>query len=154
MSRLIKLEKSISSSLLIILTILTLLQVVTRYLFHLPLPWVEEAARYLMIFMVYIASAIAVYKLDHLNIDILNLVLSDSKMCFFNITYQTVIVIFLILFLYTSIQFTFYQIKVGQVSPALQISMGWPLSALIIGGLLMIISALGSIYRKMIVKKG
>lgn len=152
MSRLIRFEENITSVLILVLTILTLLQVIVRYLFKIPLPWVGEVASYLMIWMVYIGSAIAVFKKEHLNIEILDLVLTKRQNYFVGITHQILITLFSIVLVYTSSQFITYQVKIGQVSPAMQISMAWPMSAIVVGAILMTIHGIHSIYVSVTIK--
>ena len=48
---------------------LTFLQVVLRYAFHQPLSWIEEASRYLFVWIVMLGSAIAFRTGQHIRID-------------------------------------------------------------------------------------
>jgi TRAP-type transport system small permease protein len=152
MSKLVRWEESISSGLMIILALLTVLQVVVRYFFQLPFPWVEELARYSMIAMIYIGSAVAVHKKEHLNVELLDMILKEPKKRVVGITHQFLILVFVIFLVYVSTEFILFQIKIGQVSPAMQISMAWPIGAILLGGILMLIHGIYSVYISITVK--
>ena len=154
MKKIVEIEEWTAAMLLIAVSLLTFLQVIMRYFFSFPLPWVEEAARYLMIFMIFIASAAALYRKEHLSIEILDFLLSDNKLKVVSIFHQVIITIFTLILTYVAYQFVVMQIQIGQKSPALQLPMAAPLSAIFIGAFLMAISGLGSIYMIAMAKKG
>lgn len=138
--------EGLSGLLLIIMTILAILQVITRYVFEISFPWLEEVIRYLMVYTVFIGSAIAVYQKSHLNVEIFDQVLKDSKMRYLDMLRQLIIVIFSTIFGIVASQFVLQLIQSGQVTPALQISMSWPMSALLIGSVLMVINGVYVLY--------
>ena len=152
MKTLINVEESVASILMYVLTFLTLLQVVMRS-FSMPFTWAEEASRYLMIYMIFIGSAVALYKKEHLNIEILELILKDKGMRFITLAQQSLVTIFTIVFTIIAFQFILTQIEIGQKSPALQMPMAWPMTAVVVGGLLMVISGIGSIYKNLYIKR-
>lgn len=154
MKKIVKVEEWTAAILLIAVSLLIMMQVVTRYFFSLPMPWVEETARYLMIFMIFIASAASLYKKEHLNIEILDMFLSDKKLKMVSIFQQVVVTLFTVALAIVSYKFALTQIEIGQKSPALQLPMAWPMSAIFIGALLMVISGIGSIYLISTAKKG
>jgi len=154
MKKIIEVEEWTAAVLLIALSLLTMLQVIMRYFFSLPLPWVEEAARYLMIFMIFIASAAALYKKDHLSIEIINFLLPEKKLRFFSIFQQAVVTVFMVVVAYVGYEFLMTQISIGQKSPAMQLPMAGPMSAVLIGALLMVISGIGSILVLFTARKG
>jgi C4-dicarboxylate transporter DctQ subunit len=153
MSKLIKIEEFITSLLIFVIAVLTVLQVLFRYFLEIPFPWIEELTRYLMIYMIYIGAAIGVYKNDHFKIEILNMILNKNQIRLVNITHQLAIMAFVSVFAYVSLQFVISQNNFGQVAPALQISMSWPMGALVIGSLLMLIASIASIYKNIQIKK-
>jgi len=147
MKRLTRLENIALGILLLSMTAFSIIQVVTRYIFKIPLPWIEELTRYLMIWMVFIASALAVNQRAHLKVDIFELILSKKKFCYLNIGVQCLIVLFALFFVVAAFQFLRDQLSAGQVSPAMQVSMAWPLTALLVGGLLMVVQGVYLVYR-------
>lgn len=153
MKKLIDLEETTAAIIMITISLLTVLQIIFRYVISIPFPWLEEITRYLTIFMVYLASAAALYRREHLNVELMDLVLNKNKLRYLGVFHQIMIGVFLGVFIYQTFKFTVNQINVGQVTPALQISFGWPMSAILIGGLLMIISVLGSIVQLLQIRK-
>src|SRR5690625_3666083 len=94
MKKLMKIEENFNSILILSLTLLTILQVLSRYVFMTSLPWVEELARYLMIFMVYIGSAVAVFRHDHFKVELLELFLSKQQLRVVDNIYQVILILF------------------------------------------------------------
>lgn len=63
--------KYLVAVLLIILAILVVLQVTTRFIINIPLSWTEELAKYLMIYIVFLGSGLAFRNNQHIAIDFL-----------------------------------------------------------------------------------
>lgn len=152
MRKLVSFEESLSSILMLILTLLTILQVFVRFFLQIPLPWVEELARYIMIAMIYIGAAVAIHKKEHLNVELLDMILKESKKRVLGITHQLLIIVFLVYLVYVTADYILFQIQIGQVTPALQISMAWPVSAILLGGILMLIHSIYSTYVSLTIK--
>ena len=70
-------EEGLSAILLAAMSIVVLLQIVLKW-FHMPLSWSEEMARYMFIWLIYIASAYAVKKRTHIKVEILSLLLKEK----------------------------------------------------------------------------
>lgn len=131
---------------LLVMTVIALSQVVTRYVLEMSFPWLEEVIRYLMVFTVYVGSAVAVKQKAHLNVEIFDQLLKKSSFRYVDLLRQFVIVVFGVVFGYVSFQVVIQLIASGQITPALQISMAWPMSALFLGSLLMIINGIYLFY--------
>ncbi len=63
--------KYLVSFLLVVLAILVVLQVTTRFVINIPLSWTEELAKYLMIYIVFLGSGLAMRHNQHIAIDFL-----------------------------------------------------------------------------------
>ncbi len=59
--------------------ILTFVAVLTRYVFKIPAPWVEEFARLLLIATAFIAAAAVTQRREHIRVDILQYVIHSEK---------------------------------------------------------------------------
>lgn len=70
--RLSNLFTNVATILLTLFVIATLFGVFSRYVFNSPLVWSEEAARNLNIWSVFLGATVAVYKADHLRVDIID----------------------------------------------------------------------------------
>ena len=132
--------------LMLVLTLLANLQVFSRFLIQLPLPWVEEVIRYIMIYLVLIMSSTAIYLNSHLYVDILDLVIKGRYLQFLTKFRAALVLIFTVSYAYLSFNLIINTIERGQVTPALQISMVWPLLALLLGGILMAMNCINLIF--------
>lgn len=122
--------------LFVAMTITVLVQVFFRYVVQSPLRWTEEAARYLMIWLVLLGSGVAMRNKAHLQVDVLTSALPERPKRFFNTIVSILILTFLIIM-------TFYGFKVSiktvlQTSPAMRLPMSLIYAAFPVGGILMI----------------
>ncbi|MCI8996638.1 MAG: TRAP transporter small permease [Lachnospiraceae bacterium] len=69
----------------------TILQVIFRYLFNHPLLWTEELARYLGIFVILLASSVALKHEQHIGIDVFSSKLPPEKLKLMKMFYALVI---------------------------------------------------------------
>lgn len=63
-------EKALACVLIVALLVAVIVQVVSRYVFSSPIPWTEEAARFLLIWMTLIAAAYVMSERLHVSVDI------------------------------------------------------------------------------------
>ena len=147
MARINKTLIYLSGLLMLALTLLANVQVLFRYLLQLPLPWVEEAIRYLMVYMVFIMGSVAIYTRIHLNMDAVDMFLSKKAAAVIDRVRLAFIFLFCVYYAYLAFRFVKETIALGQVTPALQISMAVPLSALLIGSMLMAVNALSLLWK-------
>ena len=75
--RLLRFEETIGIVLSIFVFGAIALQVITRFVFHAPLFWTEEAARYLFVWMVAMGAAECVRSRSHISMDVFVLMLPD-----------------------------------------------------------------------------
>ena len=138
----------ISGILLLALTIIANIQVVSRFI-SIPMPWVEEAIRYLMIYIVFIMSAVGIVKKSHLNLDVIDILIkSPRKLLFISHTRHTLIFMFCAVYGYYGLKLILNNIKFGQVTPAMQMPMAIPLSAVVIGCILTMITSLYMVFHE------
>lgn len=131
--------KYIVSLIFIILSILVILQVITRFVVDYPLSWTEEISKYLMVYIVFLGSALAMRDHQHIAIDFLPEVLGGkSKHRLTIIVLWISILFFAVLTYYGSILTV---IVAGQASPTLQFSMSLAYAAIPLGSILMLLNA-------------
>ena len=70
-------EEGLSAVLLAAMSVVILLQIILKW-FHMPLSWSEEMARYMFIWLIYIASSYAVKKRSHIKVEILSLLVKEK----------------------------------------------------------------------------
>ncbi|MGM0420997.1 MAG: TRAP transporter small permease [Bacillota bacterium] len=104
-----------------------------RYVLRSPFLWTEELARYLMIWMALIAASISLKEREHVGIRLVIDKVPERPRKIIRFITQ----IFMLLFLYylTREGFTMAGRGASQSSPALGISMFWPLLAVPLAGL-------------------
>ncbi|MEM9423576.1 MAG: TRAP transporter small permease [Spirochaetota bacterium] len=117
----------LSVVLLAILVLVTFLQVVFRFVLNLPLAWSEELSRFTYIFMVGLATSIAIKTRSMIKIEFLELFVKNPKTL--NIIEKSVDLLAMLFTLFVAF-FSIYPLmnafSVGQVSPALR----WPVGFL------------------------
>ena len=115
-----------------IMVIVFVYQVVLRYVFSASNAWSEELARYLFIYDVFIAAAIALRDV------FLNLLKPRAK-CIYTIVVTILGILFLcVLFVYS---ISLCQITAANMTPGLQVSMAVPYACIPLGAFLMILTS-------------
>ena len=128
-----RLEAWFLAALVAIITVVTFLQVFTRYVTENPLIWTEEAARYLFVWITLIGGAAAVRTNGHFGLDILRRFAPPLRTPLGALT-MLVVFVFLGLLFYTGILET--RQAATQLSPGLQVTMHWAFLAIPIGAAL------------------
>ncbi len=121
---------------LLLMSILVSLQVLLRYVFGHALPWAEEAAVYMMVWMAFIGAAVALQRSEHMA---LNLFIDRLPPILKRVTRtisHLLILAFLLLLLFLGLQLAFT--ISGQRSAALGLNMFWPYLILPLGCLFMV----------------
>lgn len=109
---------------LIAMTILAFVGVLTRYVFVVSIPWIDEATRYLMVWMTFLVSALAVGDGSHTSVDVLPAFLRKKTEKFdFGIVIDLLILIGMAFFLYYNILMVRSSINIGNRTPVMQIPM-------------------------------
>lgn len=116
------------------LTLTVVLQVFFRYVLQHSLRWTEEAARYLLIWLVLLGSAVAMRHRAHLQVDILTAALPPKPR---RILESIIGILTLVFLAIMTVQGAYVvTVTISQVSPAMQLPMGLIYAALPIGGAL------------------
>jgi len=80
---------------LILMTLVLLLQVFARYVVQVSIPWTEEIARYLLVFMTFTGAALALREKQHIAITFLLERLPDTPRICLELLFDVVIMLFL-----------------------------------------------------------
>jgi TRAP-type C4-dicarboxylate transport system permease small subunit len=125
---------------ILLMTGLVLIQVVLRYVFRAPLPWVEEASVFLMIWMTFVGAGVAIRQGAHIAMTLLleHLPRRITRPLF--LCSQVVMLAFLLVLIWEG-----WQLVVaaqGQRSPALAIPMAIPYFTMPFGACFMVIQIL------------
>ena len=119
-----------------VLVIVLLAQVMYRYVLHLPLPWTEEVARYLLIWLVTLGAAYAFKTKAHFSLEFVLNRFSKPLRRIVAFSVGLVVSFFLSIFVVTS--FKLIELSSGQTAPITGIPLAVPVSAAPIGGSLML----------------
>lgn len=132
---------------LVVMSVTVMLQVYFRYVAQAPLPWSEELARYLLVFLSFIGGALAYYRGAHVSLDLLSERLSERRRAALE------------LFLAAAVLLLGFTLAVGglefmvrnhqQLSPAMQVRMSFPNAAVPLCGVLLVLFALEGAIRSL-----
>ncbi|MBQ8390138.1 MAG: TRAP transporter small permease [Oscillibacter sp.] len=133
-------QKAILAVSVPVMVFIMMYQVVLRYVFSNSNAWSEELTRYLFIFNVMFASAIAVRRNSHLQIDILINLLKPKVKCIFTIVATVIGIVFLGLLFKYCLDLCVQAAR--NISPGVGISMSVPYAAMPIGIVFMILTSI------------
>lgn len=132
-------EEGLSALLLAAMSIVVMIQIVLKW-FNMPLSWSEEMARYMFIWLIYIASAYAVKKRTHIKVEILSLLLKEKGNFILDVIADLAFLIFATVIAYfgwiATYRIAFVHV---QASPSMHINMGWAYMSFALGCTLMAI---------------
>lgn len=133
-----KLEEIFLVILLIAATVLVFVQVFTRYVMKIPLPWSEEIARYMFLWLTWVGASFATKERKHVNIDVIyqKLPRAGQKTC---IVLSTLIwLAFVCIMVYISVKLTASVASGGQIAVGSGIRMWIPYASIPTGMILML----------------
>jgi TRAP-type C4-dicarboxylate transport system permease small subunit len=136
-SRIICAIERVCIGVLVALVILIWFQVFYRYLFHRGVAWVEEIAKYLMVWMALLGASIVLHENGHVSIDLLKAKVPNQKLV--NILILAVSVVLYVLLTVSGFQYAIFAYK--SISPASGISKMWAYLAIPIGGIFLIVES-------------
>ena len=137
-----KIEKLFLAVTVAIMIIVIIYQVILRYVFSASNAWSEELARYLFIYDVMVAAAIATRRNSHLQVDAFIGILKPRTKAIY-----TVIAILAFLFCYSVV---LCQAAAVNVSAGLKIPMSVPYACMPIGAVLMILTSIEVIMKQLV----
>ena len=128
------------------MTAIIALQVFYRYVLNQPLTWSEEIARYLMIWITFLGSAMAVKYSEHIGV---TFILERFPLRVRNGIGVTLNIAVVVFFAMTAWQGAALTLRVvPQQAPATWISMAWAYSSIPVGCGFMLVHALVNLFRK------
>ncbi|NLL37637.1 MAG: TRAP transporter small permease [Fretibacterium sp.] len=108
---------------LTVVFLVTLGQVIQRYVFQLPMPWATDVIRIFFVYSVFLGMGVGVFNKSHLNIDVLVKALPEALRPWFALLSNLVILVFLGTVLFFS--FSFMSSNADQVTPYLLFPMSY-----------------------------
>jgi C4-dicarboxylate transporter, DctQ subunit len=120
-------------------SLLLFVNVVLRYWFLSPISWAEELTLYIMVWIVFVGSSVAIRTRGHIAIDLLPMALSPPGRRRLAMLVGLVTLAFLVVFFYYSGQHTLRVRSIDQVTPVMQAPMWLAYLAMPAGSALMIL---------------
>ena len=116
-------EQMLAVGLLLLVLVTMGVQVIARYVFHAPISWSEELARFGLIWLAFIASGFVMAEGQHLTVDMLSARLGPVGKFRLDCFSNSIVILTCLLLLVGGFQFVWYVARVG--SPGLGIPMSW-----------------------------
>lgn len=137
----------LSASVFLVITVLISYNVIARLVFENPLSWIPEVSRHLMIWLAFVAAALALRMRGHLGLDILAHI--DRR--WVQITLELIVTVVVLSVAYVMIDYGWQMVgRVSrQTSSAIGYSMAYAYAAIPTGGVLMVIAALDSLRERL-----
>ena len=126
------------------------MQIVSRYVFSLPIVWADEAQKYLFIWMVMIASAYAVRQKKHVAADVVLGNVNPRVKAVMEVLIELCALTLFILFVILAPRMI--RVNMSTISPTLGIPMGYVYYSMLIGPAIMLFYTVVDIYEKYILK--
>jgi TRAP-type C4-dicarboxylate transport system permease small subunit len=131
-----------------IFIVVTMLQVIFRFVLDFSLSWTEELARYAFIYMVYFSVSLAVVRNRHVRVEIIDIVLPQKFKNYFYTFTDIVTCLFFGLVGWKSIEVMLDYLHINQITPALLLPLGWVYIIIPLGFFLTAFRIVQTIYRR------
>lgn len=135
----------VASALLVAIVGLLLTGVVARYALHMPIVWVDEAASISFLWFAMMGSAIAIDRNEHLRLTVFVTLFPERLRGFIDALALLVVVVVLAALIMPAIDYVREESFI--TSAALNISVSYRVSAIVLGIVLMLIVAIGHLWR-------
>lgn len=122
---------------LFVSTLIVFMNVVLRYIFSNSLSWVDEAARYMFIWLIWIGADYTLANRKHLRIDIISSHLKGKARLGLEIFVMGVWLAFCVFLGWQGTKLVYVVVQQQQLSTAMQISMGWAYLCIPLSGIFM-----------------
>lgn len=129
------------------MTLMITLQIIFRYIILKPISWSEEAARYMMVWAIYVGAALAVKRGKHMVVDFFVSRVSPKQRKIVIILSDLIFITFCLIMLKQGFVVIGHLIRLGQVSAALGLPMYYVYLAPIISFVLICVHLVVHIYQ-------
>lgn len=149
MSLLKKIDRYFEETICVILfsamVILTFSQVLSRFVFNLSLGWSEEVSRFMFVWMVYISAAMAAKHRRHIRVELVDQFLPRSISKWAGLLSDLLWIGYALIVAFQGYNIAMMIMGHGQLSPAVQLPMGWIYMIIPLGFVLIAIRVLQGI---------
>jgi TRAP-type C4-dicarboxylate transport system permease small subunit len=134
-----------------VMSILIIVQVISRFVIHLPLTWSEELSRYLMAYIVFLGASLAMRHNKLISIELLPEMLGGTKRKVITIIVLLISIVFFVILFKQGIDML-SRVKV-QTSAGLGISMAIPYASIPIGSFFLALNSIAALFDQLTSKK-
>ena len=146
-----KLLNVILAATVVTIAVVTIMQVFSRFVLKLPIPWATDVVRISFIFCIFFGATIAVREKSHLSVDFLTSILSNKAQVFLEY-FSDIFILFFLVFM-VRYGFVLAMKSMNQSMPYLTwIKMAYVYMSIPISGTLMIFYTLLNVRRKILGK--
>lgn len=132
-----RLARFLVATMMAVMTLDVLFGVFNRFLFKMPISWVDEIATYLLIWISLVGSAVAIRIGGHVGVGLIVSRLKTGAKAFVSWVNVSVILAFLIGLIFLGMRLAIREM--GQLGHATRISMFWPFLSIPLGSFLILI---------------
>ncbi|MDR3331609.1 MAG: TRAP transporter small permease [Synergistaceae bacterium] len=132
-------------ALLSAMVVIVFAQVIFRFVLHASLPWSEEAARYIMVWISMLGASIGLRSRGHIGVEALVMIFPASIRRFISVIATIVAGIFFAGVVFYG--FKILKVVAAQESPAMESSMAIPYSSIMVGAVLMLLYSIEELAR-------
>lgn len=129
-----------------VMSVIVMLQIFFRFVVHVPFPWSEELARYLMIWMGMLGAFVALREGRHIGVSLFVERLPEALGCKVMMFVQVATIVFLAIVARQGFSLAIFNST--QLSPAMQIPMVFPYMAIPVGTTLMILELVAGLLQE------
>ncbi len=137
---------------LAVMTVMVAVEVFLRYCLGKSLYVTEELTRYLMVWVVFLASSLAIRDSAHISIELIASRFKGRARAWYDLTAQLVFLSFLAFLIIEGVIALSFQME--QIIPSLNIAIFWFYLAIPVGGALMILNLLPQVWRNLLIIAG
>lgn len=127
--------------------IIVAMQVITRYLLKVPLPWSEEIARYMFLWLTWVGASFATKEGRHVSIDVIYQKLPPNGQLVCSVIFKLVWLGFLIVMARLSLKLTASVYSGGQIAVGSGLPMWIPYASVPVGMTMMLFRLIQNFYR-------
>ncbi|HHV79544.1 MAG TPA: TRAP transporter small permease [Firmicutes bacterium] len=128
-----------------IMTLVTSVEVIRRYIFGLSFPWAEELVRFLLVWVTFIGGSVAFKRGELVYLDLFVDKLSPTFKKVAKGIVTAVTLVFLLITLWLSIDYVRSPSITMQISPGMNVPMAYPYAAIPVGLSLMIVFCISNL---------
>ena len=129
------------------MVVIVFAQVIFRFVLRAALPWSEEAARYIMVWMSMLGASIGIRRKAHIGIEAVVTLLPAYQKKAVGIGATVITITFFTGMIYYG--FVLLRVVGMQTSPAMEINMAIPYSSLVAGGALMLLYSVEELFSQL-----